>query len=218
MFGRATVAALIWFIVLGIGSADAATPPRIYSPWRSVHRFGDYGTNVLDDTSIAAAADLEQLWTAKTKPYVTTPLLKAYRALSPLDDDLSVTQLGSWWERSGIDGLTVKSMTKVAIDDVSIREEIFASRGLFAVVELPDAESMQADLPTSTPAMEWDTYVAPDTSPTGRAALTIPVRPVSVAAVGYWRGGVYIVWRGALVPVSWQWWRVFARAAWEVQR
>jgi hypothetical protein len=196
---------LVLGVLCGIAHAGATTvqPKRTY-PFLQIAQFGSYGNDELNDCSLAAAADIVQFWRGAQQPLRSRSLLTQYAALSPANDGVSTAAMFSVWEKTGILGNKIASVSAVKRTIPALKSAIVHNSVLYAVVNLPTSDGqistvlepyVAESLPSGAPNYPWTV------GNTGSG----PLLEHAVVVAGYGPHYVYLVTWGAVQPVSWAW-------------
>ncbi|MHB1974799.1 MAG: hypothetical protein ACYCR4_11050 [Acidimicrobiales bacterium] len=181
--------------------------------------YGNTGAGSVADCTIAAAADLEQIFTASARPLPVAPWMAAYTALLAAEDPgeapgssagLSVSSVLAAWQHGGIAGTKVGAVSPVTLGRSTI--EAALERGpLYAVVDLP------APVDPGTSPLVDSSYVAlSQWSPGLPGSGYFVAGPHALAVVGFDRSSVFLETWGYIQPVTWSWWAAYASQAFSV--
>lgn len=191
-------------------------PPPSVDYYSAVAQFGVYGNiGTEGDCTVAAAADLEQVWAAQAgqpdgRP-TTASILAAYQAIigpsaNPADGAYT-SEVLYYWESQGIGGQRIAGASEIALDPTSLENALAQDGALYGVIDIPAPDYSWA---MESPAVTWSTNEAPPGSPV--------VNDHAVAIVGYnGIGPLFATW-GYVQQVTWAWWSTWGLDAYAIQQ
>ena len=183
--------------------------------WPAIE-FGVYGNSVYDDCTLAAVADLEQIYLKADAPLVSNgndasrsadPFVAEYLRLAggSATTGLPVTTVLDAWKKSPINGVQIVGYAPVPTEGQTIRAELRSGTPLLAWFYLPP-QSVLTD--TSMPRAPWTPASAPvDTATDGTHVAVLVGMSSKYVDIATW---------GGVQQVSWSWWSQWAIAAWSV--
>lgn len=199
--------------------APGSAAPQASIDWATGMSFGpvaNVGRGAVADCTLAAVADIEQVFSRQDSPIDPTPYVAAYDALARAAGErpgpaagLRPADVVSAWQRGAIAGSRVRARRLAALDRVTV-EQALASGPLYGVLALP-APASSAPTWVDASGVALGTWSS-STPPAGYAASG----PHVVAVVGYGASGVLVATWGYVQPITWQEWGVLATAAWAV--
>jgi hypothetical protein len=219
--GRVTLRRVLAWTTSATCASVYAPAPGASTYWASgtPGSYGNTGTGAVADCTVAAAADLEQIFTHSARPLPAAPWIDAYTAMLAAQDPgqspgpdapLAVPAVLATWQSTGIAGTRVAAVSSVALGQSSI-EAALRQGPLYAVVDLP------APSDPGTPPLVDASYVAlAEWSPGHPGTGYFAPGAHALAVVGFDHSAVLLETWGYVQPVSWSWWATYAMEAFAV--
>ncbi len=181
--------------------------------------YGNTGAGAVADCTVAAAADLEQIFTRSPEPLRAGPWIAAYDALLSAQQPgvppgsaagLSVASVLAAWQGPGIAGTRIASARPLGLGKASV-EHALASGPLYAVVDLPAPAG-----PRTAPLVDTSYVALTQWTPADPGSSYSSGGLHAAAVVGFDASGVFLESWGYVQPVSWSWWAAYAAQAYVV--
>jgi hypothetical protein len=190
-------------------------PPTTVTYGQKVPSWPMYDNDRYGDCTCAAAGHMVQNWTANAGQEVTPPdqaVLTFYEHFvgnpPPQDAGCNMLDVLKYWRSSGLGGHQVTAFAALEPkNNVQARDALYMFGSVYIGVALPNF-AVQGD-------MMHVPWVVPPPGPTGNAAPN-PQNGHCIPAVAYDDRNLYVVTWGALKPMSWQFYDVYADEAFAV--
>jgi hypothetical protein len=203
-------------LLLGKYLTKALAPPPVSVDYgTAISSWPMFGNDKLGDCTIAAAGHLIEDWTANTGTAQIVPenmIVKAYDHFSGGNPDVGASLLDvlNYWRHSGIGNNKITAYAALERQNtMQLQDAVYLFGGCYIGLALPNFAVAPGTNFLNTP------WVVPPSGPTGNAEPN-PNNGHCVPAVGYDQRNVYVVTWGALKPMSWQFYSIYADEAFAV--
>jgi hypothetical protein len=213
---RRRVVEVVQATVCASAFAPTSAPGTAYWLHGVPGTYGNTGAGAVADCTVAAAADLEQIFTRSPEPLAPGPWIAAYDALLAAEQPgvspgpsagLAVAPVLATWAGPGIAGTRIASARALGLGQASIERALRAGP-LYGVVDLPAPTD-----PGVAPLVDTSYVALTQWTPADPGSSYLSGGLHAVAVVGFDASSVFLESWGYVQPVSWSWWAAHAEQA-----